>query len=235
VNLSIRYPDERRDIASQIDERMQFDCAFALSKPCPRKQGKAQIYCCGIQCIDGLIQVDSEFVVSIERSGRVDQYLCEIGVDAPVPIFVGIGKCASRNRAAYSHVVELALNCAKARFDIPKAFPKSELSKCHAEELVQAGKTLDLVVSVVSQNAFAEIVHGKKVHQLRENSATDIHRPFLFVERNWNGYIAGKIANTSVSNCLQRIEHRAEGKNYPIGISPRKFKSILKNVPFTHI
>jgi hypothetical protein len=46
------------------------------------------------------------------------------------------------------------------------------------------------VVLAVSQNAFEEIVYGKKVHQLRENSAADIHRTFFFVERNWNGYAA---------------------------------------------
>jgi hypothetical protein len=48
--------------------------------------------------------------------------------------------------------------------------------------MVQAGKILDFVVFAVSQNAFEEIVYGKKVHQLRENSAADIHRTFFFVE-----------------------------------------------------
>ena len=95
-------------------------------------------------------------------------------------------------------------------------------SKCHAEELVQAGKTLDLVVSAVAQNAFAEIVHGQKVHQLRKNSAADIHRPFLFAERNWNGYIAGKMANASESNCLRRIDHRR--KKLPYWDFPKKIE-----------
>jgi hypothetical protein len=57
-----------------------------------------------------------------------------------------------------------------------------------------------------------KIVHGQKVHQLRKNSAADIHRPFLFAERNWNGYIAGKMANASELNCLQGNDPRSEGK-----------------------
>ncbi len=44
--------------------------------------------------------------------------------------------------------------------DVSETFPIGQLSKGHAEELAPAGKVFDLVVTVVSLNAFVKFVNG---------------------------------------------------------------------------
>jgi hypothetical protein len=80
------------------------------------------------------------------------------------------------------------------------------------------------VVSAVSQNTFAEIVQGKKVHQLRKNSTAEIHRPFLFAERNWNGYILRKMANASEWDGRPKSDAPSEGENWPHWDFPGKIQ-----------
>ena len=57
-------------------------------------------------------------------------------------------------------MVEFPLSRAQTSFDVSEAFPIGQLSESHAEKLVPARKVFDLVVAVVSVNAFLEFVDG---------------------------------------------------------------------------
>ena len=63
----------------------------------------------GIEGVDGVIELDAEAVLGIERAGDDDQRLGEIGIDAPIAPFVGIGQGGARDMPADAHVVELGL------------------------------------------------------------------------------------------------------------------------------
>ena len=62
----------------------------------------------------------------------MNEQLGEIGVDAPISIFVGIGQRAARGVAAKPSVVKLLFESPKAALDIPQAFAESQLRKGHA-------------------------------------------------------------------------------------------------------
>jgi len=61
-------------------------------------------------------------------------------------------------------MVELVSRSSEACLDIPQALPIGKLSECHAEKLVPAGETFDLVIAVVSNNAFVKFVDRKEFH-----------------------------------------------------------------------
>jgi len=82
-------------------------------------------------------------------------------------------------------VVELSPDGPQAGFDVPQAFAKSQLREGHAEELVETGEFLDLVLPAVSVDAFSEFVNRKELDQLREDGSAGVHRPSL---RNRNGH-----------------------------------------------
>jgi len=72
-------------------------------------------------------------------------------------------------------VIELGLCGAKTSLDIAKTLPVSELGESHTKILIPAGKGLDLVMPIVTIDAFVKFVQGQKVHQLRENRFPGIH------------------------------------------------------------
>jgi len=109
-NIDIVYPslgnmDEFRDAAAQIQKGMKFDCSLVLPEFCPGKQFQTQVYGGGIEGIGCLLQLDPKVVVEIERSGNTNQHLGEIGINAPISGFVGVGQGAARYVAPDTHVI----------------------------------------------------------------------------------------------------------------------------------
>jgi len=82
-------------------------------------------------------------------------------------------------------VIELSPDGPQAGFDVPQAFPEGQLGEGHAEELVETGKSLDLVFPAVSVDALSEFANRKELDQLREDGSAGVHRPSL---RNRNGH-----------------------------------------------
>lgn len=81
----------------------------------------------------------------------------------------------SGDLAPDAHVIEFRFGTAKAGFDFSETFPVCELSKGHAEKLIQAGEGLHLVVAVVPLHAFSKFVGGEELHQLSKDGFADIH------------------------------------------------------------
>jgi len=97
--------------------------------------------------------------------------MSEVGVDTPIPFFVGIGQRASRNFASEPCVIKPRLHGPQAYFDIAKTLPISQLSEGHAKELIETRKISNPILALVPANAFVEFVSGEKAHELRENDS----------------------------------------------------------------
>jgi len=149
VNLSVSDEGKGRDISSQIEQGMEFDCRFRLAEMCPREQRQAQVDGCGVKCIDRLLQLQAEVVLGIKPSSLRDKYLGEISIDTPVPFLIGFGQGTSSDTSSNTHVVTSGRDGTQAGFDITQAFSICQLSKGHTEVLVPAGKTDHLVIAVV--------------------------------------------------------------------------------------
>jgi hypothetical protein len=69
-------------------------------------------------------------------------------------------------------VIKLGLHGPKARFDIAKTLPISQLSEGHAKELIETRKVLNPMFASISVNTFVEFVFWKKAHQLGKNNSS---------------------------------------------------------------
>ena len=187
VNFACCDADKTWDTAMQVHQGMDLDRAFALAEMCPRKQRKAEIDRCGIEGVSGLLQGHAEIVFGIQQSCSSNQHLSEIGVNAPVSVLVGFGQVAASGFAPNARMIEFGLQSAQTRFDIPKTFSVSKLSKSHTEELIEAGKPPHPVIAMVSSDTLVEFVLWQKIHQLGENDPSRIHRPLLSI-RQWKEY-----------------------------------------------
>jgi hypothetical protein len=97
--------------------------------------------------------------------------LREVGVDAPVARFVGIGQRRARHAGVKAHVVQLASYRAQTGLDVPQTFAIGELGEGHRQILVPAGKVLRVAVSAVAGNAFLKFLVGEMFNQLRKHGA----------------------------------------------------------------
>jgi hypothetical protein len=143
---------------------MEFDSALVLSKRGPREEGETQVDRGRIQSISRLGNLWLEILVHIQLSGRSDQHMSKVGVDAPIPFFVRIGQGASRNFAPKPCVIKLGLYGPQADFDISKALLISQLSEGHTKELIETGKGSDPVFALIPTNTFVEFVSREKAH-----------------------------------------------------------------------
>jgi len=97
---------------------MKFHRGFVRAKVCPGKQRETQVNGRGVEGIHGIRQVDAEFIVTIKFFCRGNQDLSKVCVDAPRARVVGVRESAARNLTAQSHVIQLGVLRAQARFDV---------------------------------------------------------------------------------------------------------------------
>jgi hypothetical protein len=156
VHLAVGDVDEAWDVAAQVQQRMQLERSLGATGRRPREEREAQIDGRGIQRMGRVRELDAEIVLDIEPARDLDQGLGEIGVDAPVAYFVGIGQRLARDRTADAHVVELVALRTQTGLDIAQALAVGELCEGHAQKLVEAAERLDLVLARVALHTAAE-------------------------------------------------------------------------------
>ena len=86
---------------------MEFDSRLGALERRPGEQGEAEIDGGGVECVDGVCEIDAKSVIDVERARDTDQALREVGMDAPVALLVGVGQGAARDMAPDAHVIEL--------------------------------------------------------------------------------------------------------------------------------
>ena len=60
AHFAVGDMDKSRDFAPQIEQGMQLDCRFSLSKMRPGKHGQTQVDGGGIKCINCVRQIDAK-------------------------------------------------------------------------------------------------------------------------------------------------------------------------------
>ena len=171
VDFPMSDADQARDKAPQIHLGMEFDGTLLLPKRSPWKKRQTQVDRGGIQSVSSLGDLQSEVLACIQLSGRSNQHMSKVGVDAPIPFFVCIGQRAPRNFAPDPCVIKLGLHGPQACFDIAKTLPISQLSKSHAKELIETRKVPNPILALVPVNASVEFVSREKAQELRENDS----------------------------------------------------------------
>ena len=92
VQFSVGNPNKCGDRATQIEQGVHLDGGLVGSKPGPGEQRQAEVDGGGVQGLHGVIEIETERLVGLQGSGDADQYLSEVGEDAPVVRLVGVGQ-----------------------------------------------------------------------------------------------------------------------------------------------
>jgi len=90
VHLAIGDVDERRNIAAQVQQRMQLDRRLVPPESGPRKQRQAQIDGRRIQRIQALVQLDAYGLAGIQPGAPKDGAVRPRSSWAPVSGFAAI-------------------------------------------------------------------------------------------------------------------------------------------------
>src|SRR6266436_2198576 len=84
-------------------------------------------------------------------------------------------KVGSCDRAAETHVIELAADRAKACFNVTQAFAIGQLGKDHRQELIPARKRSQVLIAVITSDTFLKFFVWYVVDELRENGPAKVH------------------------------------------------------------
>ena len=168
VRSSLCYLDKRGDRSTQIEQRMEFDGALAFAESGPREQRQTQVDRCGIESVNGIPEFQTQILVAVESTGFGDEDLGEVGVDAPVPRFVGVGQVVARDSAANAHMIEPGLHGLQTGYNIAEALAISQLGKGQTEELIEACESPNFVVPMIAPDAFSKLVQRQKSYDLGE-------------------------------------------------------------------
>ena len=175
VGLAIADVDEARDRAAHVQQRVQLDGRLGRAKWRPRGHRQAQVDGGGVEGVDRLLQVQPDGLVGVQRAGKADRVLSQIGIDLPGSNRIGVGQRVACHRRAKPKVIQpMRLGC-QTRFDVGQRLAKRQLRKGHGIELVQAREALDLVLAVVVRHAAPEPRRRKMRHDLRENELALMH------------------------------------------------------------
>ena len=170
-------PHETGDVAPQVQECVQLHRTLAATEFRPGEKRQAEVDGRGIQCVGGLLELSAEAIGLVQPPRPGDQDLSEVGVDAPVAVFVGIGERAPSDDAAKARVLKFLVKGMEADFDVSQALAIGQLSEGHAEELIETGEVVNLSIAVIASDATVELVFGQRVDQLGEDVAIVEHEP----------------------------------------------------------
>ena len=175
VNLGGGNYDHAGYVPFQIQQRVELDSAFGLSEFRPREKGETQVDGRGVQGIRGLNKIDPSAFSRIQILGLFDKDLSEVPEDSPISGLVGVGKRALGDFSTDSGMIQFALHDPQTGYDVSQAFPESQLSEDHDDELRITTEGPYSSIPLIPLDALVEFVSWKKVQQLRKNYSSSVH------------------------------------------------------------
>ena len=180
VQLAVGDMDEGGDVASQIQQGMELDGRLGGAKVRPRKDRQAQVDGGGVESVDRIVEIKSQFLVGMEGTGR---YGSRTGRNRR--------GCASRGvrwlwteccapRSGNADPLQLALMCTQTDFDPAQTLAVGQLGEGHDQVLVEAAKALHITLALIAGNTPAEAMHGKVIHDLGKNEFACVHESSPF-------------------------------------------------------
>ena len=110
--------------------------------------------------------------MAIKGPRYLNQTLCEIAVDTPVPFLVGVGQRGALDWTTEAGVVKLLALRGQTYFDVAQAFAVRKLGKGHGEKLIPARERTHTLVATIASHATIEFVVRNKADELRKHGST---------------------------------------------------------------
>ncbi len=146
-----------------------------LAESRPGEQGKAEVNGGRVQSVQTLIEIYPDRVGGIQRARDANQHLGKVSINAPVVCVVSVGQGGTRHATAEPHVVQFAAHRPQASLDTAKTLAVSQLSEDHRQILVATGEASVVRITLVAGDTLLKLIGGQMLHELGENSLTEIH------------------------------------------------------------
>ena len=163
-------------VALEREQGVEFDGGLVLAELGPRKQREAEVNGGGVQCVGRRFEIGEERVLGVKRGGLGEEDLGEVGEEAPVALFVGIGQRTAGGGLTEAGVIKFWTERGQTGFDVAETFAPGELGESEHEEVFVSGEFADKEVAVVTGDTLVELVLGEEVQELGEDSATFVHK-----------------------------------------------------------
>src|SRR5450631_190084 len=131
--------DDGGKVALEREQGVEFDGGLVLPKRSPRKEREAEVNGGGVQRIGGGLEFKTERFIGVKRGGLLDEDLGEIGKDAPVAIFIGIGQRAAGGGLADARVVEFGAEGRREGFEVARISAPGSLGNRQHQDLLIGG------------------------------------------------------------------------------------------------
>lgn len=176
VHLAVIDVDKREDLPSQIQQIMRLDGGLFGARRRPRMQRQAQVDGCGIEGLDGSVQIDVQGVLGIQGPGDGNQMLSEVLENLPRSFGDRVGQLVARNGlATKSHVVQPIGLIPQIDLEVAQGLLVFRLCKGYGEELVQGREVLDLVIATMPGHTPAKGAHGQIGQELGKHEFALVH------------------------------------------------------------
>jgi len=129
---------------------------------------------------------------------QTTKHVGEVGKDAPVPFFVGVGQGAAGGGLPDAGVIEFRAEGRQAGFDVAQTFAPGQLGERQHEKLFIGGQLADAEVAAVTGDTLVELVFGEEVKELGEDGATFVHQ--VKNRRNAGSHPQGIVAELKSKN-----------------------------------
>ena len=176
MNTARRDNDDGGKIALERAPRVEFEGGLVAAELGPREQRETEVNGGGVQRVGGGFELGEERGLGVERGGLRDEDLGEVGEEAPVTVFVGVGQRAAGGGLTETGVIEFWAERGQTGFDVAEAFAPGELGESEHEEVFVGGEFADEEVAVVTGNTLVELVFGKEIQELGEDGASFVHK-----------------------------------------------------------
>ena len=154
VHFPVGNMHKTRNVAAEVQERMQLDGSLAAAKLGPGEQAQAPVDRRGVERVDRLLKIDGQRFLFVQLPRPANQHLREIGIDSPIVGAIRIGQRAARNLATKTRVIQLRSQSAKAGLDVPQAFSKGKLREPQAQKLIATRKaSLPMIASILADTS----------------------------------------------------------------------------------
>ena len=174
-HLPVADMDKGRNIASQIQKRVQLYCRFRCAKWGPIEQAQAKIYRCRVERVNRRVQVGQRFLFGLELSCFEDQSHRKCVINSPVSRVQSIRQGRAIRNTLDPHVKQFLLIRRETNLDVPQRLSPSKLSKGHHTKDVCARQSANTRVPVVAFDDATEVFPRHKFHDLSEKSLAFVH------------------------------------------------------------
>ena len=174
-SLTVCDHGEVRQIAVMVQEQVELNSSFGLTKVGPGKQAQTKVDGGGVEAKQPVLETKLPLFAWAIAATEVAQMKEGVLVKPPGAMGIGIGKCASGGSGTQPQMGELAAGDGQSIADFPQAFGLGQLTEEHGYILAPGGEALGVAFRPAFVDQPQKQVTGHYMDDLTEQTCGKLH------------------------------------------------------------